>query len=164
MQPASVSLSADLLPLACLAVITVALSVADLRTRRLPNEWMLIAALSLVAVFTVSTLVTGEAVRLAATASAAATFFVAALALGLIAPAHLGGGDVKLAGITGGTLGWFGLTAVTIGLVAFGLLLGAVTALAAWRMAGVKRLTIPLAPMFFGATWIGITVARFITS
>ncbi|WP_308217742.1 prepilin peptidase [Streptantibioticus silvisoli] len=104
------------LALSCFVVHAVLLASLDLSVRRLPNRVLLSGYVSTGALFAVNAFVTGDTGRLLRAALAA----VAALALFgtlyVAAAGQLGGGDVKLAGLLGLVLGWFGWGTVLTGL------------------------------------------------
>ncbi|MDQ6839792.1 MAG: prepilin peptidase, partial [Actinomycetota bacterium] len=73
--------------------------------------------------------VTGGWHRLAVAAGCAAASLMVFLALHLVSPRALGFGDVRLAPLIGGALGWLGVRYVVVGFVVANLL-GAVTGIA----------------------------------
>ena len=74
-------------------------------------------------------------------------------ALAWINPAGLGLGDVKLAGVLGGVLGWFGWPHVMVGVLAGFLLSGAVGLVILITRQGGLKSEFPFGPwMILGAT------------
>ena len=111
------------------ATALVALSVIDLRLRRLPSAiiyWTgALAALLLV----LASAVTGDWGRLVSMAAGAAGCFAFFFVVFFIAPKGIGFGDVRLAALCGGALGWIGAREIPFG-VLVGFLLAAVPAVA----------------------------------
>jgi leader peptidase (prepilin peptidase) / N-methyltransferase len=126
------------------AAVLVALSVIDVRTRRLPNRIVLpAAALVLVAQIAVAP---DRALEWILGALGASAFLLAAA---LINPAGLGMGDVKLALLLGAALGWTVAPALMIGFVAAALAGVVMIARNGWA---ARKATMPLGPFLaFGA-------------
>ncbi|MFD9123257.1 prepilin peptidase [Kitasatospora sp. NPDC059571] len=131
----------------------VALAVADLRTRRLPDLLVLpsypIAAL-LLGLAAVTADGAGPYLR---ALTAAALLFSAYAVLAMLGPRNgMGGGDVKLAGVLGMFLGWLGWRAVLNGTVlAFGFASIVAAALLASRRATWSS-SIPFGPFMLAGT------------
>jgi leader peptidase (prepilin peptidase)/N-methyltransferase len=124
--------------LAFFAAVLVALSVIDIRTRRLPNRIVLpSAALVLAAQLAIAP---DRALEWIAAALAA---FAVLLAAHLAHPGGLGMGDVKLALLLGAALGWAVAAALVIGLLAAGLAAVAVVLRDGWA---ARKRAIPLGP------------------
>ncbi len=128
------------------AAASVVLGAVDLAVHRLPNRVTYPAYVVCGAAFLLDAAVMGTwGALLRAGAAAAAAFAVGALAAS-ISPGGLGFGDVKLLGLLGLVLGWFGwgvlLTGVFLGLLAGALVSVAllITRRATWRT------TIPFGP------------------
>jgi leader peptidase (prepilin peptidase) / N-methyltransferase len=129
------------------ALIGTPLVVIDLRVHRLPNRLVLAALLAEAALLTVAAAQRDDWGELLRAAEGAAAAFAALAVLWFIAPRSFGFGDVKLGGVLGGYLGWFGWAHVYYGIFA-GFLLGAVLSigLLATRRATMKT-AIPFGPM-----------------
>lgn len=159
-----------LLGTASFAVFSVWLSAVDILSRRMPNRlvaWSLAATLGLLAascLLQLSTASRGIALRdLLHLIGGVAALFLLFLLLWLLVPGGIGAGDVKIAPLAGGALGFFGAPGrVVIGvLVAFacagagGLLL---------RRGSAPHRDVPFAPCLFAGAWVGIvatTLASF---
>ena len=129
-----------------LAVVLVVLARADLAEHRLPDRVLLVGCLGGAGSLTVAAVVEGEPGRLVRTSLAAAVTFAGMLGLAVVVAPHLGLGDVKLAGLLGGYLGWLGWEEVVTGLAA-GFLLGAVIGMwTAVRRPGGWRTEIAFGP------------------
>ncbi|MDT3331654.1 A24 family peptidase [Microbacterium sp. KSW-18] len=137
------------------AVASVALTVIDVRTHRLPNAWVLpgypiVGGLMLLACFAGAPW--ASLLRAAIGGAALFVFYLLLRAAG----GGMGGGDVKLAGVLGIALGWVGWSALAVGAVAgfvFGGLYGML--LLATRRAG-RRTAVAFGPWMLLGAWAGI--------
>lgn len=152
-----------MLPFVVFAAASIWLSWSDLRLRVIPTPALLIfLAVFLVAIAFVAA--HQESLwRFAEAIACGAAFFLSALVFALWRPQVLGGGDVKLAALIGAALGWVGWAAVLLGIVLIFAMIAAVIAVSSarslWR---VKRITLPLAPVAFFASWVTfVSVAAF---
>ena len=135
----------ELIAYTLLALGAALLTVIDLAVFRLPN--VLVGPLyGVIGLLLAWGLVSGEGGRAARAAAAAGILVVVYFVLGLIRPGQLGLGDVKLAGVIGGFLGWLGWSHLVNGsLAAF--VCGAVVA-AILLVSGVsRRSSFPYGPM-----------------
>jgi leader peptidase (prepilin peptidase) / N-methyltransferase len=121
-----------------LAMTTAPLVVIDFEHHRLPNRLVAAAAVG-GALFVLAALVRDDWHSLLRAAEGAAAVFAALFLLAFVSPRSFGFGDVKLGGVLGGYLGWFGWSYVYYGIFG-GFLLGAVVAVAllATRRASLK--------------------------
>ncbi|MFJ4107676.1 prepilin peptidase [Oerskovia enterophila] len=142
---------------AFLAALGSALAVIDVRTHRLPNALVLPAYPVLAVLLGAASLLgpdDGSPVR----ALAGGLVLYGAYFLLALAPSGLGFGDVKLAGLLGAYLAWFGWSELVVGASAAFLLGGlAAVVLLATRRAG-RRTLIPFGPFMLtgaalGALW-----------
>jgi leader peptidase (prepilin peptidase)/N-methyltransferase len=139
-----------------LAAVSVILTVIDVDTRRLPRSIVLpgyaVAGLALFA----SCLLGAPWTSLGRAAIGMAAMFALYALLRVIRPDGMGAGDVRLAGLLGLYLGWFGWGALAVGALAgfvFGGVFGLV--LMAVRKAG-RRSAIPYGPWLLAGAWAGI--------
>jgi leader peptidase (prepilin peptidase)/N-methyltransferase len=132
--------------LAWAAGAAVVLGAVDLASHRLPDRVTYPAAVVCAAALLVDAAVLGSWGALLRAGAAAAAAFVVASGAAAISPGALGFGDVKLLGLLGLLLGWFGWGVLLAG-VFLGLLAGAVVSLAllATRRAG-WRTAVPFGP------------------
>lgn len=145
------------MPYVIFAGASVALSAHDLCTQRIPNRWVVIAALGYVASLVCVAGVTHEPSRLIGALVGGVLCFCVALTLAVFQPSHLGGGDVKLLALIGVALGWQGAQATLTALVCLTMLVVLTLAVViACDLRGWRRVNIPLAPLLFAATWSGI--------
>jgi leader peptidase (prepilin peptidase) / N-methyltransferase len=142
-----------------LAVISAPLAFIDVAVRRLPDALTLPSYPAALLLLGAAALVSHGGTRhlimaLAGMAAVWALFVLQAL----ICPAGIGWGDVKLSGVTGLYLGWFGARAVLTGLAA-GYLLAALTGLVliATRRA-TRKSHIPFGPFLLAGTLLVILV------
>jgi leader peptidase (prepilin peptidase)/N-methyltransferase len=132
--------------LAWAAGAAVVLGAVDLAVHRLPDRVTYPAAAVCVAAFLVDAVVLGSWGALARALAAGAAAFAVATAVRVLAPDGFGFGDVKLLGLLGLVLGWFGWGVLLAG-VFLGLLTGAMVSLGllATRRVG-WRTAIPFGP------------------
>jgi len=132
--------------LAWAAGAAVVLGAVDLAVHRLPDRVTYPAAAVCVAAFLVDAVVLGSWGALARALAAGAAAFAVATAVRVLAPDGFGFGDVKLLGLLGLVLGWFGWGVLMAG-VFLGLLTGAMVSLGllATRRVG-WRTAIPFGP------------------
>jgi leader peptidase (prepilin peptidase) / N-methyltransferase len=104
-------------------------------------------------------LLAGEPGRLLATLGGAIVLFAFYLALGMLRPGAMGGGDVKLAGVTGAFLGFLGWETVFAGALA-GFVLGGIFGLALLVLRRARRDTrIAFGPFLLAGAWWAVIVA-----
>ncbi|MEV6824722.1 prepilin peptidase [Amycolatopsis sp. NPDC051102] len=139
--------------------IGIALALIDLDCRRLPNAIVLPSYPVLAVLLTASAWYHGDWWSLARAGIGGAALFAFYLALALAYPAGMGFGDVRLAGILGGVLGYVSWAALLIG--AFGgFLLGAiagVVVLAAGK--GDRKTALPFGPFMIAAALVALFAA-----
>lgn len=123
------------LGLGCAVLVAV-----DLDCHRLPDVVAIPTAAALVAGLALVSAQQGQWDPLGRALAAGVVVGLAFLALALISPRSLGLGDVKLAGLLGIFLGWFGWTAVLVGVVAT-FLLGGLAAVVLLAFARASRST-----------------------
>jgi leader peptidase (prepilin peptidase)/N-methyltransferase len=144
-----------LLPALCyLAVVAAPLTVIDIREHRLPDRLTLPSYPISVALLA---LPNGRDRLLSALVGLAVALAVY-LALALVYPAGIGWGDVKLSGVLGLYLGWFGARAFVAGL-AGGFVLAAVAGLALIAAGRATRKTqVPFGPFMLGGAMAAVLI------
>jgi leader peptidase (prepilin peptidase)/N-methyltransferase len=135
-----------------LALTATPLVLIDFEQHRLPNRLVLVAGVGAGVLLSVAALVRHDLDSWLGAVEGAAAVFTVLLVLALAAPRSFGLGDVKLGGVLGGYLGWFGWSYVYYGIFA-GFLLGAVVAivLLATRRASLKT-AMAFGPMLITGT------------
>ncbi len=113
---------------AYLAVIGVALAQIDIAVQRLPNRLTLPAYPALVVLLAVAAAIADDWSAFGRALLGALAIGTGYLVLGLASRGQLGGGDIKLAGLTGLVLGWLGWSTLIAGAFAGFLLAGLISA------------------------------------
>jgi leader peptidase (prepilin peptidase)/N-methyltransferase len=143
-----------------LAAISIALAIIDLDVHRLPNAIVLPSYPVAAALLVPAALVAGEPGRLLRAAIGAFVLYAFYFLLMVVYPRGMGFGDVKLAGVLGLYLGFFGWSHLAIGaflgfmvggVVGVGLILGG--------RAGRKTLY-PYGPSMIVGAWLALTAAE----
>jgi leader peptidase (prepilin peptidase)/N-methyltransferase len=138
------------------AAVAVLLTAIDLAHKRLPDRIVLPCYPVFAALLAVAAAGTGDWGALLRALLGGAALFAAYFVLALINPAGLGGGDIKLAGILGMALGWFGWAEVAVGGLA-GFFLGAVVGGLLMLVGRAGRKTeIPFGPFMIVGTYLGL--------
>ena len=135
------------------AWFTVTLTVTDLKHRRLPNALTLAAYPATAAATTLAATQSGWHVMEGALLGAAA-LGTTYLAIHLVNPTAMGGGDVKLSGSQGAVLGAVGWPAVLVGTTLAALLTLALHAAAPKHQRTTWRTGIPHGPALLAATYL----------
>jgi leader peptidase (prepilin peptidase) / N-methyltransferase len=139
-----------------LAAVSIALTMIDLDTRRLPNSIVLPSYVVLAVLFTAACLTGAPWGALLRAGIGMVALYLFYLVLRLIRPAGMGGGDVKLAGVIGLALGWLGWAPLIVGAFAafaLGGVFGIVLVL--MRRAG-RKTAIPFGPWMILGAWTGV--------
>jgi leader peptidase (prepilin peptidase)/N-methyltransferase len=142
------------------AAISIALAAIDLDTHRLPDAIVLPSYGVLGALLAGAAIATGDLEAAARAAAGAGILFVGYLALALISPRGMGMGDVKLAGVIGLMLGWFGWAALAVGTLAAFLLGGLVGIGLILARRASRNTGIPFGPWMLGGAWVGILLGE----
>lgn len=143
-----------------LAAAGLALAVIDLDTRRLPDRIVLPSYAVLAVLLTASSALTGQWGDLVRAGAGAAAVFAGYFAVAFAYPGGMGFGDVKLAGLLGGALGYVSWQAVAVGVLG-ALVLGAVAALAVLACRGGGRgTTIPFGPFLVAGALVALVAAH----
>ncbi|TDP96773.1 prepilin peptidase [Labedaea rhizosphaerae] len=141
------------------AAVGIALTMIDFDLKRLPNAIVLPSYPVLVVLLTASAAARHDWAALLRAGIAGAALFAFYLLLVLVYPAGMGWGDVKLAGLVGGVLGFLSWAAFAIG--AFGgFLLGAVAGVVVIALRkGDRKTALPFGPFMVIAAVLAWFVA-----
>lgn len=147
------------LPVAFLGVLGVALATIDLAVHRLPDRLTLPAYPATVALLVAAALVERDGAALVRSLLAGAALLGGYLVLALLRAGGLGGGDVKLAGLVGLALGWWGWPTVLWG-AALGFVLSAAASLALLALRRVRRQdAVAFGPFLLGGALLAVLAA-----
>lgn len=134
----------------------VVLTVIDLDTRRLPHSITATAFGVCLALLTGACLLGADWSSLLRAITGAAVLFAFYALLRLARPDGMGGGDVRLAAVTGLMLAWLGWWPLAVGAFAAFLLGGIVgIAMILARRAG-RRTALPFGPFIVAGAWLGV--------
>jgi leader peptidase (prepilin peptidase)/N-methyltransferase len=140
------------------AAASTVLALVDLAEKRLPNAVIFPTLAAVAVLLLVPTWLSGEWIALLWAAVGSAGMFVVYFVLALISPSSMGMGDVKLALVIGLLLGWFGLNAWLIGLLA-AFVVGGLVALVALLLRRVTlRGSIPFGPSMLAGASVALLV------
>lgn len=138
------------------AAISIALTLIDLDTRRLPNAIVLPSYLVGGILFTLAAALGDEWPALLRAAVGMAALYIFYFVIRLIRPDGMGGGDVKLAGVVGMYLGWLGWGTLAVGAFA-AFLLGGIFGIVLLALRRARRKSaIPFGPWMIAGAWVGI--------
>jgi len=152
---AVVGLSWVLPALLLFGVSGVALGAVDLLEQRIPNRMLLVAAPLVGIAILAGAVGRASFVPLLWTAGGAAGLFLLYLVIALLAPSAMGMGDVKLAALVGGVLGFVGPSAILGGLVAIAVVGGVFAVLLIAIRRGSVRAGVPYGPALVAGGLIG---------
>lgn len=146
----------ELVALLYLAAISIALAVIDHDVRRLPNAIVLPSYIVAGVLLTAAAILGGRPEALVPMAVGAVGSFVFYAALALIRPGGMGWGDVKLAGLLGLYLGFFGWAQLAAGVATAFVLGGLAGILLLLLRRTTRRATLPFGPWMFAGAWVGV--------
>jgi leader peptidase (prepilin peptidase) / N-methyltransferase len=142
-----------------LAAISIALTIIDLELKRLPNAITLPSYPIAAALLTMAAIADGEPERLVRAAVCGAALWIFYFILRVINPGGMGYGDVKLAGVLGLYLGFFGWQHAVVG-VFLAFIVGGVVGIALMVVGRAGRKTqIPFGPYMLGGAWLALAFA-----
>jgi leader peptidase (prepilin peptidase) / N-methyltransferase len=149
----------DVIAFGFFGAVGVALAAIDIAVQRLPDRLTLPAYPILIAMLGVAALISGDAGALGRALLSCIALAGCFLVLALVRPGQLGGGDIKLAGLTGLVLGWLGWPTLITG-AALAFVLSALVSLA---LLAARRITLHSA-MSFGPFLVGGAVLAALIS
>jgi len=150
-----------------LAAVSIALTMIDLDTRRLPDPIVLPGYLVLAVLFAAACLAGAPWEALLRATIGGVALFAFYWVLRVAKPGGMGGGDVKLAGVLGAALGFVGWGTLIVGAFAAFLLGGVVGVALMLARRATRSTAIPFGPFMVLGAWIGIVagdgIARWYT-
>lgn len=144
--------------------ISIALTLIDLDTRRLPNAIVLPSYVVASVLFTLACLLGAEWSALLRAVIGGTALFAFYFLLRVIRPGGMGGGDVKLAGVVGIYLGWLGWGPLVVGAFAAFVLGGIFGAVLLVTRRASRKSAIPFGPWMIAGAWAGIAFGEAITN
>ena len=139
-----------------LAAVSIALTLIDLDVRRLPDVIVLPSYVVLLALLGAASLVEGDWWPFVRTLIGMVAGFGFYFALAFIYPAGMGFGDVKLAGVLGMALAWFGWAELVVGGFLGFLLGGVVGVLLILSGLATRKSMIPFGPYMILGAWVAL--------
>jgi len=136
------------------AGVSVVLIVVDQRWRRLPNPLVLLAAACVIGGLASALIAGASPRRLGGALLVGVVVFAVAVLLYLATRGAIGAGDVKLAGVLGVLVGWWGIDAV-FSWSLLSAVLGGALALVAMRRHG-RRASVPFGPALLVGAWAAV--------
>ena len=130
----------------------------DLAVLRLPDPLVAVAFAGAAGYLLVLAIVTGDYAALLRAVLAAAAMAGGYLLLALVPGGHLGLGDVKLAGVLGLVLGWFGWGFVLLGAVLPHLINGPTVLVLLATGRARRGSSIPLGPALLVGAWLAVVL------
>jgi leader peptidase (prepilin peptidase) / N-methyltransferase len=147
---------------AALALVVTPLIIIDVEHRRLPDRLVVTGAGIAAVLLAIAAAVSGDWRALLRAAEAAAASFAVFFALALISVGSVGFGDVKLAGLLGGYLGWLGWGFVLPGFLLGFLVGGLLAGFALLTRRAALKTHLPFGPaMVVGVLLAGAAYAAF---
>ncbi|MCR2825907.1 prepilin peptidase [Microbacterium sp. zg.Y909] len=143
---------------ALFAAATVALTVVDLRSHRLPNALVLPLYPLILVLFALAALAAGDGAPLVTALLGGGVLFLLYATLRAMG-GGVGGGDVKLAGVVGMVLGHAGWPAVLIGTAAAFVLGGAVALFLLATGRATRTTRIAFGPYLLGGAWLALAAS-----
>ena len=139
-----------------LAAISIALAAIDLDTRRLPNAIVLPSYPVLAVLLVLASALGGDWSALARAGIGGAALWLLYFLVMVAKPGGMGFGDVKLAGLLGGVLGWFGWGSLVVGAFAAFLVGGVFSVVLMLAGRAGRKSAIPFGPWMLLGAWVGI--------
>lgn len=139
-----------------LVSVSVVLSVIDAETGRLPDKIVLPSYLVVVVGLLAASVLGAGADRLTTALIGGAALFAMYGLIVVIRPDGMGLGDVKLAGVLGMLLGWFGVENLAVGAFAAFLIGGVFTVLLMLVGGAGRRTEVPFGPWMIVGAWVGV--------
>lgn len=145
-----------------LAVASIALTVIDIRTRRLPDRIVLPTFVVLLLLFAGASVSSADTSALLRALIGAAAMMALYLLISLLSGGGMGFGDVKLAAVLGLATAWVGWDALVIGTAAAFLLGGFLALILLVLRRADRRSAVPFGPWMLAGAWLGILAGPMI--
>ena len=143
-----------------LAAVGVALALIDLEHHRLPDAIVLPSYIVVAVLLALASWGEGDWSALLRAVVSGVALWVLYFLLLLARPSGMGFGDVKLAGVVGGTLGWLGWGSLVVGAFAAFLLGGVVAIVLLLTHRASRRTKIPFGPWMVVGAFVGVAVGE----
>lgn len=153
MSPVTLALALEWAALGAFGVWSVVLALIDVRTHRLPDRIVLPAYPLALLLLGAALLLGADPAGLIPLVGGSIAMFAFYLALRMLRAAGMGGGDVKLAGVLGAVLGYFGWDAVLAGAVAGFVFGGVFAALLILTRRGGRDTAVAFGPWMLLGAW-----------
>ncbi len=140
----------------------VILSAIDFEHKRLPAAIVYLTALVAAPLLVLASGMTGKWNALLVGLVAAAACFAVFFAVFIAVPKGMGFGDVRLAGLCGGWLGWLGASVVPVGIVVSFVLAGVPAMVLLARGKATRKSAIAFGPFLAGGTVFAICFGRLV--
>ncbi|BDZ40596.1 prepilin peptidase [Microbacterium suwonense] len=151
-----------LLALLWFAASGIALTLIDLDVRRLPASIVRIGLVVVAVLLALACVLGADVWALVRGIAGCLVLYVFYALLRGARPGGMGGGDVRLAGLIGLVLGWFGASALIIGAFA-AFVLGGVYGVLLILLRGARRTTaVPFGPWMIIGAWVGLVAGPLI--
>jgi len=154
--PAIISATLVLVAYLYFAAVSVALSLIDLDTHRLPDAIVLPSYIVAIVLLALASLAAGEFWPLLRAGAGMAALVVAYFLMAFIYPPAMGMGDVKLAGVLGLYLAWIGWGALLVGALAAFILGGVFGVILIIAKRANRKSGIPFGPWMLLGAWVGV--------
>lgn len=141
-----------------LAAAGLALALIDVDHKRLPDAIVLPSYAVVAVLLSIASIATHDWWALARAAIGAAALFAFYFAIVFAYPAGMGFGDVKLAGVLGGLLGYLSWSTLLVGAFA-GFLLGALVGAAVLAAGGSRKTALPFGPFMIAGAVLAVFVS-----
>jgi leader peptidase (prepilin peptidase)/N-methyltransferase len=153
--PRLIAAALQLIAFLYLAGVSVALTLIDLDTHKLPNSIVLPGYVVGALLLGASGLFAGDVAALATAGVGMAGLFILYLVIALISPRGMGFGDVKLAGVLGLFLGFLGVGPLLVGAFA-AFVLGGLFGVVLMVFGPGRNRGIAFGPWMLAGAWVGV--------
>jgi len=139
-----------------LLALTVALTLIDLDVHRLPDQIVLPSYPVVVVLLLLAAWLESDGPALLRAGIGGAAMFLAYFTMRLVYPRGMGFGDVKLAGLLGLVLGWWGIGPLVVGFFGAFVLGGIWSGVLILAGKAGRASKVPFGPWMFAGAWLGL--------